>query len=133
MLSPGLRVSLCCIETGLALSNVSYGPVDGGDNVSPVNISNHVAQLIMSVLINSHVLRIAGGLLSLLVSGLIYRKLSHSPPFPAYNYNAKNAKAQWNRNSLSQWGCSGSLSTILKQANRKKIKGKNLQVRTRFM
>lgn len=87
----------------------------------------------MSVLINSHVLRIAGGLLSLLISGLIFRKLSHSPPFPAYNHNAKNAKAEWNRNSLSRWGCSGSLSTILKQANRKKIKGKNLQVRTKFM
>lgn len=120
MLSPGLRVSLCCRETGLALSNVSYGPVDGGDNVSPVNISNHVAQFIMSVLINSHVLRIAGGLLSLLVIGLIFRKLSHSPPFPAYNHNAKNAKAEQNRNSLSQWGCSGSLSTILKQANKQK-------------
>lgn len=86
----------------------------------------------MSVLINSHVLRIAGGLLSLLISGLIFSKLSHSP-FPAYNHNAKNAKAERNRNSLSHWGCSGSLSTILKQANRKKIKGKKLQVRTRFM
>lgn len=98
------------------------------------HISDHTAQLSTSVLINSCVLRIAGGFHSLLITGFSwedYPILCLSQLKIKWAFVAKNAKAE--RHSLLHLLSLGLLSTILnwKEKNKRKMElRQNLEKRS---